>query len=166
MAHSAVSNTGPILHLTEINLINALNIFSTVFIPEEVALEVNKNKVSIPKKIKIIMLKSDWKNTAKILSFQYELDLGESEAIALALQEKIDYFLTDDLEARRVSTQYNLEAHGTAGIVLRAFKEKIIDKKMAIEKIISLYKKSSLFITQDIVEKIIRAINEFARRDK
>ncbi len=44
MADNAVSNTGPILHLTEINLIKVLDIFSSVFIPEEVAEELRKIK--------------------------------------------------------------------------------------------------------------------------
>jgi len=55
--------------------------------------------------------------------------LGEAQAIAPALQLKADYFLTDDLDARTVSTIHSIEAHGTAGIILRAFREKIIDKK-------------------------------------
>lgn len=44
-----------------------------------------------------------------------------------------------------------------------AFREKIIDKKTAIEKVNELYAKSSLFITKDLVDNVIRAVEEFGR---
>lgn len=163
MANKAVSNTGPIIHLNEINLLNILEIFQILLIPEEVAKELRKNKIMIPKKIKIISLNPQSKDSVKVLTNQENLDLGESCAIALALQERVDYFLTDDLEARSVAEKYNLETHGSIGIVLRAFKEKIINEKIAIEKIGELYSKSSLFITKDLVDNVLRSIKEFKR---
>ena len=161
MASKAVSNTGPILHLTEINLIEAFDVFSNVMIPKEVEEELIKNKIKVPKKIKILNLKSELKDTVKVLTNQHNLDLGESCAIALAIQEKADYFLTDDLEARSVSKKYNLEVHGTVGIILRSFREKLIDKKTALEKVRDLHTNSSLFITSDLIEQVIKNINEF-----
>ena len=164
MESSAVSNTGPILHLNEINLKEALDIFSSVSIPREVAEELRKNKVESSNKLKIINLKPESKNIVRILTNQRDLDLGESCAIALALQEKTNYFLTDDLDARSVAIEYNLEVHGTVGIILRAFRDKIINKKIAIEKVYELYEKSSLFITRDLIEEVIRAIDEFSEK--
>jgi len=79
------------------------------------------------------------------------------------MQEKADYFLTDGLDARTVAVKYNLQVHGTIGIILRAFRERIIDKKTAIEKVNELYAKSSLFITKDLVDNVVRAIEEFKR---
>ena len=56
MANKAISDTGPIIHLTEIELITALDIFSSILIPEEVSNELRLSKTPIPKKIKIIGL--------------------------------------------------------------------------------------------------------------
>ncbi len=162
MENKVVSNTGPILHLTEIDLIKALNVFHNVLIPEEVLNELKKSKILVPKKIKIISLKSRWKDTVKILVNQHNLDLGESEAISLVLQEKAEIFLTDDLEARNIAKSYNIATHGTIGIILRAFREKLIDKRTAIKKVNELYVKSSLFITKDLVNQVVKAINEFS----
>lgn len=162
MANKAVSNTGPILHLSEIEFLEALNIFSHVSIPEEVSNELIKNQVSIPKKIKIISFKSEWKDTIKVLTNQHNLNLGESQAIALALQENADFFITDDLDARMVAKNYNLEVHGTLGIILRSFREKIIDKNTAIQKIKELHTKSTLFITKDLIEKAVKEIVNFS----
>jgi len=162
MENKAVSNTGPIVHLTEINLLKALNIFSNIIIPEEVASELKKNNTPIPSKVKITKIISTNKDTVKLLTNQKNLDLGEAEAIALSIQEKPRIFLTDDLEARNVSKELGIKTHGTVGIILRAFKEKIIDKSKAIEKIKSLHSSSSLFITSDLIDKVISSINEFS----
>ena len=161
MGNKAVSDTGPIIHLNEINLINSFDIFSELIIPEEVERELKSNKIPIFKKIKISKLSPDLKDKIKILTNQENLDLGESFAIVLAMQEKTDYFLTDDLDARNVAIKYNIEVHGTIGIILRAFKDKIIDKKTTIEKVNELYSKSSLFITRDLIQQIIKAVEYF-----
>ena len=43
---------------------------------------------------------------------------GEAEALALALELKPDWFLTDDAAARLMAESLNLEAHGSLGVVL------------------------------------------------
>jgi len=161
MVHKVVSNTGPILHLTEINLRQALNIFPKILIPEEVANELRKSKVPIPKNCETKKLASEYKDAVKILANQYNLDFGESEAIALALQEKLRMFFTDDLDAREVARNYHLEVHGTVGIILRAFRDGVINKKTAIEKMKEIKTASSLFITQDLIEETINAIKDY-----
>ncbi len=163
MENRAVSDTGPIIHLSEINLIKVFDIFSEVVIPEEVEKELKNNKILLFKKIRTIKLLPDFKDKVKILTNQEDLDLGEAFAIVLAMQEKADYFLTDDLDARGVAIKYNFQVHGTIGIILRAFRKRIIDKKTAIEKVNELYAKSSLFITKDLIDNVVRAVEEFKR---
>src|SRR3989338_3070576 len=154
MANKVVSNTGPLIHLSEIELFEALEVFDNIYIPEEVQNELIKSKIKEIRKIKLIKLKAQFKDVAEILINKFNLDLGESQAIALALQEKADYFLTDDLDARTVANVHGVEAHGTVGIILRAFREKIISKEKAIEKLNGLYAISSLFITKDLIDHI------------
>jgi hypothetical protein len=48
----------------------------------------------------------------------YNLDLGESEAIALAEEMSADRLLIDERAARRVATAHNLPLIGTMGILL------------------------------------------------
>ena len=163
MVNSVVSDTGPIIHLTEINFIKALDIFSKILIPEEVEKELKNSKIIVPNKIKVLKILPDYKDKVKVLTNQENLDLGEAFAIVLAIQEKADYFLTDDLDARNIAIKYNIEPHGTIGVILRAFREKIIDKKTTIEKVNELYSKSSLFITKDLIQEVINAIEEFKK---
>jgi|SRR3989344_6626095 len=161
MANKVVSNTGPIIHLSEINFLVALTSFSTILIPQEVNSELKKNKIFLPSKIRVVSLKNEWKDFVKVLTNQHNLDLGEAEAISLFLQEKANYFFTDDLDAREIAKYYNVSVHGTVGLVLRALKEKIVKKKEAVEKIKELQTKSSLFITKDLIEEILEAIDKF-----
>lgn len=162
MGNKAVSDTGPLLHLNEIHFSKALNIFSTLIIPDEVSSELKKAKVSITKNIQMLSLHPQSKDVTKLLTNQHSLDLGEAEAIALALQEKISLFLTDDLDARQVAKTFHLEVHGTVGILLRAYREKIIDKRSAFEAVRSLKTRSSLFITQDLINEVLRTIEDFS----
>jgi len=163
MAIKVVSNTGPLIHLSEIGLLNALEVFDKIYIPEEVKNELITNKIKEPRKVKILNLKAKFKDVAAILVDKFSLDLGEAEAIALALQEKADYFLTDDLDARTVANFHTLEAHGTVGIVLRAFRDKLISREIAIEKVWELYSVSSLFITKDLISHVIASIQNFRK---
>ena len=156
-----VSNTGPLLHLSEINLTTIFRLFKHAFIPSVVAEELRKYNVHVPSSVNVLPLSAEGKDHVKVLANQYDLDEGEAAAIALALQEKAQVFLTDDLAARAVAKAYFLEVHGTVGVVLRAFREKIIDKKLALEKIDELYKNSSLFITLDLVNEVKDAIKKF-----
>ncbi len=163
MAGKAVSDTGPILHLTEIDFIKALNIFSSVLIPKEVEKEIRKHNVKLPSKIKMKKIIPKFKDKIKIIANQYNLDLGEAESISLCFQEKADYFITDDLEARQTAKVFNINVRGTVGIVLKSFREKLINKKSAIKKIKELKDKSSLFITQELIDEVVEAIKNFKR---
>ena len=166
MASRVVSDTGPLMHLAEIDLIKAFDAFQEVYAVQEVIIELKRNKVKddVFRKIKPVNLEPKFKDVAEILVNKFSLDLGESQSIALALQEKVAYFLTDDLDARTVANVHGIEAHGTVGIILRAFRENIISKKIAIKKVNELYAMSSLFITKELVEQVIKSIKDFRKK--
>ena len=166
MANKVISNTGPILHLSEIDLLSALNSFPIIFIPEEVKNELRKQGVVVTmiKKIKVLTLQGKFKDVAEIMVNKFNLDLGEAQSIALALQEKADYFLSDDLDARTVGKMHGLEVHGSVGILLRAYRENSIDKKTEIKKVNALYLTSSLFITRPIIHHIIKEIENYRKK--
>lgn len=163
MANKIVSNTGPLLHLKEIEALNLLGIFDFIFIPNEVAEELKEKKFIIVRKIKVKLLDTKFKYLSNLLSNKFDIGLAEAEAIALAMQEKANYFLTDDLDARSVANSYNIEVHGTIGVILRAFRKRIINERVAINKINELYTSSSLFLTKELVIQIINSIKKFRK---
>ena len=49
-----------------------------------------------------------------------ELDNGEAEAIALALEKEADLLLIDETDGRRIAALYDLPKTGVVGILMRA----------------------------------------------
>ena len=153
----AVSNAGPLIHLDEIKALKALEIFTRVAIPPAVDKETSKIKKT---RINVVQLSGEAKNLAKMLMIEYNIDLGEAEAIALAASTGTKTFLTDDLAARDAAKTQGLEPHGTLGIITRALREGIISKAEAIEKIEELHKNSTLFLTKDLIDWIKEEIEK------
>ncbi|MFH0954987.1 MAG: hypothetical protein V1777_02700 [Candidatus Micrarchaeota archaeon] len=144
----AVVDSGPLIHLNEIGAVAALSIFDCVS-PPAVQEEVRQ----IPNFVKI---KSGFEtDLVQILQNEFALGLGESECIALAKTEKIPLFLTDDLDARTTAEQFDLEPHGTVGILLKAYKKKIFSKKQTVEYVQKLKTHSTLYITTDLIRFIL-----------
>ena len=56
-----------------------------------------------------------------------DLDAGESEVIALALERKADLILLDESEARRIADRYGLAKTGVIGLLIRAWREGLVD---------------------------------------
>lgn len=154
MKLKAVVDSGPIIHLRELELIHLLDLFETYTGPA-----VLQELKSIPKSIKIITDKTD-SNKVQILVNEFELGLGESEAIRLAVERQIPLFLTDDLDARTAARVLGLEVHGTIGIILKGFRSKMLTKKQTLETIDSLKQKSSLYITEDLIQFVRRKVEQ------
>ncbi len=152
----AVSNSGPLIHLNEVKSIKVLTVVKEILIPEEVYRE---TRIRIGKNIRLRQLSSEAKNYAKLIYERYFLDLGEAQALALAKQEGINLFFTDDSDARLVAKYLGLDVHGTVGIILRAYKENIISKKNAKEVIVDLGKISSLYITSDLINYVLKKLD-------
>ncbi|MBD3155488.1 MAG: DUF3368 domain-containing protein [Candidatus Aenigmarchaeota archaeon] len=163
----AVSNSGPLIHLSQVKSFDAFEIIEKIYITNEIFSEVcsselpGNKEVRESKLIEVKDLKDRSKDMSKLISQKYSLDLGEATAISLAKQEKIKLFFTDDLAARIVAKELGLEVHGTIGIILRAFRSGIFTKERALKIIENLHTKSSIFITKDLVNYIIREINDY-----
>lgn len=153
----AVSDSGPFIHLHEAKALSSLDIFESVLIPPEVESELGEVQ-RFGNRVKKVELTSSSKEKAYIFSEKFSLDLGESEALALAKQINITIFLTDDLEAREAANYLSLEPLGSIGIIIASYKKKIISKKHCIKLVKNLKTNSTLFITQDLIDYAIEKI--------
>lgn len=166
MKIKCVSDSGPIIHLKEVDSIQSFRLFSSVFIAPAVLSELEKRKETgelVNKLFELKKLKQKYKTESEFIYLKYKLGEGESESISLCKQEQITIFLTDDLEARIISKKFSLKPVGSIGIILRAYRRNIIPYEEAISKLKLLLKESSLFITPDIVNI---AIDELTRYHK
>ncbi len=61
-----------------------------------------------------------------------DLDIGESAAIALAVERKAKMILLDENDARNIAEIYNLHKIGVIGILMRAKNRDLIKEGQAI----------------------------------
>jgi predicted nucleic acid-binding protein len=87
------------------------------------------------------------------------LDPGEAQALALAIQFKADWFLTDDAAARLVAQQHGLEVHGSLGVILWGAATGHLQQAEADESLTAL-SHSSLWISARILEEARVALRQ------
>ena len=86
--------------------------------------------------------------------------IGESEAIVLALEEKPNFVLIDDLKARKFAKMYGLKIIGTTGILLEAKKKGLIPE---IKPLISELLINGIRISSRIIELTLEAAQELKK---
>ena len=119
-----VSDTTAVSNLVQIGHLELLKkIYSRIIIPKGVhdeLLVLDKFEIPIQE-----ILKSDWIEVRKVESevllkkFSTELDLGEAEAIALAIELNAEYLLIDEKLGRRIAKENHIPIIGTLGILLK-----------------------------------------------
>ncbi len=138
-----ISNSSPIIHLAKIGRLNLLHEFyETITVPNAVYEECvtegrEREEISA-------IRNADWLHVCNVTNRNLvrllisELDRGESEAIALALEKNAGLILLDDAEAREKARIYNLNITGVIGILLRARHEgKIRSFREVMDQLIS-----------------------------
>jgi predicted nucleic acid-binding protein len=105
-------------------------LFGQVIIPQSVfnellELESFGHDVSVFKKASWFVVESA-SNQQLIADFSKELDLGESEAIVLALEKKADFLLIDERKGTRKATELGLQTIGLLRVVIELKDRKII----------------------------------------
>jgi len=169
MAVEAVSDTGSLIHLFQIEKLQLLKIVDRLLIPLEVKDEFRKGgSLKELRELDIIEVKEvkgTHADSAGAMSRKFGLDLGEAEAIVLAKKKGISLIFTDDLEARRAAMMRSLEPHGSIGILLRAYRDGIISKEETITAIRQLHSDSSLYLTSDLTKRAVEAVREFSEAE-
>lgn len=120
-----VSNTSPLTNLAAIGHFDLLrSLYGQIHIPSGVWMELNRNSVAWPGSCQVAT--SDWvvihtvQNRSLVQALQRDLDLGESECIALALEMQADLALLDEREARRAAQRQGIRVAGVLAILLSA----------------------------------------------
>lgn len=164
----AVSNAGPLIHLSEIERFELLNVFTRIYIPrkvyEEVCIEgmVGEREVRTAENIEVLSVS---KGEIEKVSNEIDAKLEEGELQALTLCNKLEVsiFLTDDLAARDTGKQLGFEVHGSVGVIARAYRAGLIDMEAAKKALEYLYSISKLFVTKSIIGEAIKELEMFKR---
>lgn len=120
-----VSNTSPLTNLAAIGQFELLQaLFPQLHIPSAVWEELNAFGTTWPGRNAVASAKwiqrHSTQNLHLINVLERDLDRGESEAIALALEMNADLILLDEYEGRRVAQRLGLRVMGVVGILLSA----------------------------------------------
>jgi predicted nucleic acid-binding protein len=94
------------------------------------------------------------------IKFERPINLGEVEAIRLALQEKVVLVLVDDRDARVEAERLGLQVKGTVGILLAATRQNLISESEGIEYLETIRARPDIWIGQDIIQAAIASIQK------
>ena len=125
-----VSDTTTITNLLKIDLLHLVQrLYREIIIPQAVYDELAK----IPSQKKLLK-QTNWirvrqvKDRMRVDKFQDYLDLGESEAIILALELNADILIMDERKGRKIAEEYGLAIIGLFGILIGAKRRAILNQ--------------------------------------
>ena len=130
---ATISNTSPLLNLDVIGRLELVQAqFEHVVVPpavvEEFRFEEGRPGSSVLRQAVdewITVLRPS--DEALVRTLRQDLDQGESEAIALAVEKEADLILLDEREGRRRARNLGLEITGALGVLARADREGEVD---------------------------------------
>jgi predicted nucleic acid-binding protein len=158
-----VSNSSPIMNLVAIGRLNLIkHKFGKVVIPDAVWRELvidGKGKKGVED-----IEKSDWikvqpvRDKALVKVLAKDIDSGESEAIALAVENNADVLLLDDKAARLIAANLGLKLIGVVGILIWAKKEGII--KQFSKELDKLREEANFRMSEDLIKRALQEVEE------
>jgi predicted nucleic acid-binding protein len=158
----AVSNSSPIIHLAKIGRLELLREFyGELFVPHAVIEECiseghDRSEVSLIRRADWIHLcRVSDRNLVKLL--KHDIDKGESEAIALALETNASILLLDDAEAREKARLYRIPVTGTIGILLKAKK---MGKVQSLKDEIRNLTETGFWLNDNILKMLLKEAGE------
>ena len=140
-----VSDTTPLISLMKASRLELLaTLFHEVLIPEAVFSELTANprfqaeadQIRKAPYIKVVTVSEQ--KAVDVLRRSSGLDLGESEAIVFADDQKADVLLMDEAKGRKVAKAMGLYIMGTVGVLLFAFEKNVLtdsEVKKALEQL-------------------------------
>ena len=130
-----ISNSSTLILISKVGLTSKLlDHINMLAIPEEVYEEIIKKEIELKR---IVVKKVDTKRYKNKIN-QFRLDKGEASAYALFCESKGTVILTDDKELIKLCRIENIPFICAMAIVIKLYKEKVIKKEEALEKLNSL----------------------------
>ena len=136
-----VSDTSSISNLLQVGLIDVLHVlYGEITITPAVRREL----FAVPEQERQIE-QIDWirvkapQNQKLVFELLEELELGESESIALAVEENARYLIIDESKGRAIADSYGVKIVGILGVLIQAKQKGVISSaKEYIEKLIEI----------------------------
>lgn len=97
-------------------------------------------------------------DTALLQLLQRDLDYGESEVIALAVERGAELVLLDESDARRTAELYGLSKTGVIGLLIRARQEEyIVSLKVELDRLLH---QGGFWLEDNLYHRALDAVGE------
>ncbi len=159
-----VTNSTPLIELSKIEQLDLLRkVYSTIFIPEEVYIEVVVDGTGKPGAVEV--KSAEWiyrqsvrdESRLRLLQNQRSLHLGECATIVLAQEIDADQVILDDNAARLEAIEQGLPVVGTVGVLLVAKTQRIIP---AVRPILDDLRAHGTRISRDLYYRALARVGE------
>lgn len=155
MTLAAVADTGPLIHLLEVDALSLLSAVDELFVPTTVHDELDVG--GVPDELGDVAYALV---DAAVDEGEHDrLDPGETAALAVAT-ERDAVLLTDDLAAREAAAEAGIEIHGSVGIIALGHARGVLDRDEAAALMRALQRETSLFVTDAVIERGIEMLDE------
>lgn len=163
-----IANSTPLINFSAIHRLDILEqLFGKIYIPTAVEQELLEKGKDYPSATE---LKERWfQNTAWIETLtvqdllvcrmlKMQVDNGEAEAIALALERKPQWLILEETEGRRIAKSYEIPIIGSIGCLVEAKRRQIIP---ALKPLLDAMQTDARFwIHRDLYTHILRDHHE------
>ncbi len=159
-----VSDTTPLISLMKIGQLNLLHqLFGEVQIPNAVYDELVSN-TRFPDESR--QIRECWfikrvdvadVQSVRLIRRSTGLDAGESEAIVLADSMSASLLLMDEAKGRQVAMQMGIQLMGTIGMLLVAYREKLLSKEEILQ-CIDILKINGRHISEKLYKQLLEKL--------
>jgi predicted nucleic acid-binding protein len=156
-----IVNSGPLIALAGVNQLDILpQLYQHITVPLAVADEIraggpNQRHADLVDTHKWIHIADV--TTPLPTALPFFLGKGETEVITLALADPTHLVLIDDYRARRTAEALHITATGTAGVLVRAKRERLIT---AVTPLIQQMRNNGYYISETILAEARRRAGE------
>lgn len=158
-----ISDTSPINNLAAINQLDLLQkLYGTVIIPEAVYRELTDPDFLVAGAEEVQIF--SWIQTrvvqdrTMVEALSNELDIGEAEAIVLALEMKAEQVLIDERRGRMIAARLNLGYTGILGILVEAKSQGLIS---AVKPLLDdLINKAGFWVAEPLYKSVLELVDE------
>jgi predicted nucleic acid-binding protein len=165
---NAVVDTGPLIHLNEIDHLEIITaVFNNLHIPEYVEREIHNEPI-----LQFIRQKTDQITvhpipepdlfTTKDAYSAFQLHLADLAVLTLLVKIADAITVTDDLTLRRAIESGGRTVVGTIGTLFRAHKQGVIDKPQLTRLIDLIFNDSSLYLNSAFRSRVLSMVESLS----
>ncbi|MFP8951759.1 DUF3368 domain-containing protein [Natrialbaceae archaeon A-arb3/5] len=156
-----VSDTSPLLNLAVIGRLDLLrDQFATITTPEQVweELESGSDGLETLRSLREegVLVVVPVEPSDLFVELRRELDLGETAALAYAIETDAELVLLDERDARQVARRHELTITGVIGVLLRAAKNDRIDLRTELDRL----RRNGFWISDDLYHEILDDVDD------